>query len=361
MEPTSKNQRKKSQNMSQETVSVKKKSKWQKRLFTVLAIIGVAALAWMVFILFGNKYKTNALQMKENATIAYRLSSFMLNDYLDNWISVETEKVGKNAEGMIVSTDKPSDVLKWRQEFFKNNGGTTLLENLLNQLQQNYDKMGLTPAKYRDTQGSFDNLLTHVKAFAALTTAPGDSLLQFASTMNDLQQEIKDDLEASDFNFFISYDDLKAKVDELAVSFNDKSMTDALTKDVEEKSNSAIHAMKYKKMGFVELPKGKGVLFHEIKAGKGRKPKDDTNLQIHYEGKLMDGTIFDSSYQRGQPAVMRPSQTVPGFWHALTSMKEGAKWEIFIPYSQAYGNRAAGAIKPFSDLFFTIEIIGWDE
>ena len=114
-------------------------------------------------------------------------------------------------------------------------------------------------------------------------------------------------------------------------------------------------------MGFKELPKGKGVLYRAVTEGKGPKPKDDTKVKLHYEGKLMDGTVFDSSYKRGEPVTMRPSQTVPGFWHSLINMPVGSKWEIYIPFSQAYGDRAAGAVKPYSDLFFTIEVLGIEE
>lgn len=337
-----------------------KKRFFKKPLATASVIIGGGVLVWLGFLLFGNNYRSNALQMKENATVAYRLSSIMLNDYLDNWIQVETEKVGKNADGLMVSTDNPSSVLKWRREFFEKNGFVGLLDDLLKQIDGNYGKMNLTPAKYRDTQEAFDRLIKHVNALAKLTVTPGDSLVKMASDMNELVKKVKDDLEASDFNFLVSYDDLKAKVDGLAATVNDTKLADALMKDVVDKSSTAINAMKYKKMGFTELPKGNGVLYRAVAEGKGRKPKDDTKVKLHYEGKLMDGTVFDSSYQRGQPAVMRPSQTVPGFWHSLLNMKEGAKWEIFIPNSQAYGARAAGAVKPYSDLFFTIEILGFE-
>ena len=337
-----------------------KKRFMKKPLATTLIVVGGIALVWMGFVLFCNNYRSNALQMKENATVAYRLSSIILNDYLDNWIQVETEKVGKNADGLMVSTDSPSSVLKWRREFFEKNGFVGILDDLLEQIDGNYGKMNLTPAKYRDTHEAFDRLVKHVNALAKLTVTPGDSLVKMASDMNDLVKKVKDDLEASDFNFLVSYDDLKAKVDGLAATVDDTKLAEALMKDVVDKSSTAINAMKYKKMGFTDLPKGNGVLYRVVTAGKGRKPKDDTKVRLHYEGKLMDGTVFDSSYQRGQPAVMRPSQTVPGFWHSLLNMKEGAKWEIFIPNSQAYGARAAGAVKPYSDLFFTIEILGFE-
>ena len=168
-------------------------------------------------------------------------------------------------------------------------------------------------------------------------------------------------IEATDFNFYISYDDVKEKVDEVAATLTDKDIVEALGKDLDSRANSIINVLKYKKLGFKELPKGKGVLYHEVARGKGPKPKDDTMVKLNYEGKLMDGTVFDSSYSRGEPVVMRPSQTVPGFWHSLTSMPIGSKWEIYIPYDQAYGNRAAGAVKPYSDLFFTIETIAIQE
>lgn len=358
-----KNQKTKKGNVQPlEAKGAQRKGKFNLRrlLLVILAVIGVGVLGWLALLLFGNNYKSNAMNMKVNATVASRLVGVMLNDYQENWVRVETDKLGRNADGVMVSTEDIKQVIDWRQEFFKKNGCAAALAKVVADIESNYSDMGLTPARYRDSKETFKSLLDQVKELAQLTKQPGDSLEEMVTKMSTLQTEISKNIEATDFDFLVSYDDVKAKVDEVVAQVADKNIADALTKEV--KSNTGIvNVLKYKKMGFEELPKGKGVLYHVVTKGKGPKPKDDTMVKLHYEGKLMDGTVFDSSYQRGEPVTMRPSQTVPGFWHSLTSMPVGSKWEIYIPYDQAYGPRAAGAVKPYSDLFFTIETISIEQ
>ena len=326
-------------------------------LLVACAILSVAALAWIGFTLFGNNYKQKASEMKINTVVAQRLAMAMLNDYQENWLRVETEKLGKNEKGEWVSTDDPKQLIAWRQQYFKNNGATGALQNLLAEIDGNLQDMRLTPAKYRDTKDNFKQAAATVKKLAQLTVNPGDSLIDMCNRISELTKELNSSLEPTDFNFWVTLDEIKARTDVVAQEIKDKDIQESLDKASNGELNNAINVLKYKKLGFKELQGGKGVLYKEIKSGKGPCPKDDTKLLVHYEGKLMDGTVFDSSYDRGQPASMRPSQTVPGFWHSLVKMKEGAKWEVYIPYSQAYGNRAAGAVKPYSDLFFTLEII----
>ena len=79
---------------------------------------------------------------------------------------------------------------------------------------------------------------------------------------------------------------------------------------------------------------------------------------VHYEGKTIDGQVFDSSYKRGEPVTMRCNQVIKGWTDALVHMPEGSKWEVYIPQELAYGERAQGqSIKPFSTLIFTIELV----
>ena len=324
----------------------------------VFAIVGIALVAWLAFMLFGNNYKSNAVKMKVNALVASRLANVILADYQDNWVRVETEQLGRNAEGVLVSTDDVSKVIKWRQDFYKQNGSVDLLQRLMDDIEDNFSSLKLTPARYRDTQENFKDLYKDIQGLVELTILPGDSIIEFANRVKELNASIQKDIDPTDFNFWVSFDDINMRVNEISGSITDKNLVEKLGKEIDSTQNNVVNALKYRKMGFKELPKGNGVLYHEIVAGKGPKPKDDTKLSLHYEGQLMDGTVFDSSYKRGEPVTMRPSQTVPGFWHSLINMKVGSKWEIYIPYSEAYGNRAAGAVKPYSDLFFTIEVLG---
>ncbi len=104
-----------------------------------------------------------------------------------------------------------------------------------------------------------------------------------------------------------------------------------------------------------------GVQYKVIKEGTGAMPKDTSMVKVHYEGKTIDGKVFDSSYQRGQPADFRANQVIKGWTEALVHMPAGSIWEVYIPQELAYGERQQGAdIKPFSMLIFKIELIEVD-
>lgn len=101
-----------------------------------------------------------------------------------------------------------------------------------------------------------------------------------------------------------------------------------------------------------------GVLYRVIKEGKGEMPKDTSLVRVHYEGKTIDGKVFDSSYKRKEPVQLRANQVIPGWTTALTHMPVGSTWEVVIPYDKAYGDRETPQIKPFSTLIFKIELVG---
>ena len=111
-----------------------------------------------------------------------------------------------------------------------------------------------------------------------------------------------------------------------------------------------------KKEGIKEL--GDGVYYEVLTEGTGAIPADTSRVEVNYEGKLLNDTIFDSSYQRGEPAKFRCNQVIPGWTKALTNMPVGSTWMVYIPQEQAYGERDAGKISPFSCLIFKIELLG---
>lgn len=111
-----------------------------------------------------------------------------------------------------------------------------------------------------------------------------------------------------------------------------------------------------KKPGVVTLPSG--LQYKVIKEGKGAIPTDTTTVKVNYEGRTIDGKVFESSYTNGQgPVTIQPKQFIPGWTEALTHMPEGSVWEVYIPQNLAYKERQAGPIKPFSTLIFKIELI----
>ncbi len=130
-------------------------------------------------------------------------------------------------------------------------------------------------------------------------------------------------------------------------------------KDNLKKGEAFLEANK-KKAGVKVLPSG--LQYKIIKEGAGPKPKKDDVVKVHYKGTLIDGKQFDSSYDRGEPAVFPVQGVIPGWTEALQLMKTGSVWELYIPSKLGYGERGAGAdIGPNSTLIFRVELIGIEE
>ena len=103
-----------------------------------------------------------------------------------------------------------------------------------------------------------------------------------------------------------------------------------------------------------------GVQYKVIKEGTGAIPSDTSKVKVHYEGRTIDGNVFDSSYKRGEPVELRCNQTNKGWTDAMVHMPAGSTWEVYIPQELAYGEREQSSIKPFSVLIFKIELISVD-
>ena len=146
---------------------------------------------------------------------------------------------------------------------------------------------------------------------------------------------------------------------------NEEAMTivqDYMQKAMEKKTAK----LKGEGQAFLEANKTKegvkttasGLQYKVITEGKGKQPTAKDNVTVHYTGKLLNGTVFDSSVQRNEPATFGVSQVIPGWTEALQLMKEGDKWILFIPSDLAYGERGAGGeIPPHSALIFEVELL----
>jgi len=126
--------------------------------------------------------------------------------------------------------------------------------------------------------------------------------------------------------------------------------------DNNKKEGEAFLAENKKKEGVITLPSG--LQYKIIKEGEGNPPKETDTVTVHYRGTLIDGTEFDSSYSRGEPATFPVKGVIPGWTEALQLMKPGSTWQLFIPSNLAYGERGAGGkIGPNSTLVFDVELL----
>ena len=137
-----------------------------------------------------------------------------------------------------------------------------------------------------------------------------------------------------------------------------KALKDTRAKRAQEnlEQSQAFLAANAEKDGVKTLPSG--LQYKEIQAGEGRIPGPDDSVVVHYRGSLIDGTVFDDSYERGKPSTLQVKKVIKGWREGLQLMKEGAKWELFIPPELGYGKRGRGKpIPPNSALIFEVELI----
>lgn len=122
-----------------------------------------------------------------------------------------------------------------------------------------------------------------------------------------------------------------------------------------KKSNEDFLTSNKSKKGVITT--ASGLQYEVITEGKGEIPADTCKVKVNYKGTLIDGTQFDSSYDRKEPATFRANQVIKGWTEALTMMPVGSKWKLYIPQELGYGGREAGKIKPFSTLVFEVELL----
>ena len=196
------------------------------------------------------------------------------------------------------------------------------------------------------------------KVSYALGLGIGQQLVQMGATelnVDDFAPSIKDVLSGNELK--VSHREAQQIVQEY---FAKKE--EALNAERAEKGKAAKEAGEQylaenaKKEGVVTLPSG--LQYQVLKEGNGKKPTAKDSVKCHYEGFLIDGTVFDSSVQRGEPAVFGLQQVIAGWTEGLQLMQEGAKYRFFIPYRLAYGEGGAGQlIPPYAALIFDVELI----
>lgn len=155
----------------------------------------------------------------------------------------------------------------------------------------------------------------------------------------------------------MSYNEAKATIQEFFTELQKKQEAAAAAMaDVNAKAGQEFLDANGKRVEVKTLPSG--LQYEILEAGEGESPKAGDTVKVHYTGKLIDGTVFDSSVDRGEPATFGVTQVIPGWVEALHLMKPGAKWRLFIPSQLAYGPQGAGGIiGPNQTLIFDVELI----
>lgn len=179
----------------------------------------------------------------------------------------------------------------------------------------------------------------------------GQNLLSMGAqgiAVDDFAQAIKDVLEGN--QTAISHQEAREIVNKYFEELESKMSAASI-----EQGKAFLEENK-KRPGVVTL--NSGLQYEVINEGNGKKPQATDRVKCHYEGTLIDGTLFDSSIQRGEPAVFGVNQVIPGWVEALQLMSEGSKWKLYIPSDLGYGARGAGEmIPPHSTLVFEVELL----
>ena len=196
------------------------------------------------------------------------------------------------------------------------------------------------------------------KVSYALGLGIGQQLAQMGAddlNVDDFAQSIKDVLAGNELK--VSHREAQQIVQEYFAKKEEKMNAERAEKGKAAKAEGEKYlAENAKKDGVITLPSG--LQYQVLKEGNGKKPTAKDSVKCHYEGFLIDGTVFDSSIQRGEPAVFGLQQVIAGWTEGLQLMQEGAKYRFFIPYRLAYGEGGAGAsIPPFAALVFDVELI----
>jgi FKBP-type peptidyl-prolyl cis-trans isomerase FklB len=196
------------------------------------------------------------------------------------------------------------------------------------------------------------------KVSYALGLGIGQQLAQMGAqdlNIDDFAQAIKDVISGSELK--IQHREAQQIVQEYFQKQEQKiSAQRAEAGKVHKEAGEKYLAENAKKDGVITLPSG--LQYQVLKEGNGKKPTAKDSVKCHYEGFLIDGTVFDSSVQRGEPAVFGLQQVIAGWTEGLQLMQEGAKYRFFIPYRLAYGEGGAGqSIPPFAALIFDVELL----
>jgi len=195
------------------------------------------------------------------------------------------------------------------------------------------------------------------KAGYAIGTQIGKQLSPTKESINQkaLVMGIQDALAAKKLQ--LSEEEIKATMQEFGQKMQAEAMKKAKASlEINKKEGETFLAANKAKEGVVTLESG--LQYKIIKAGTGKSPKLTDTVETNYEGTLINGTVFDSSYKRGQSVSFPVNKVIKGWTEALQLMKEGAQWELYIPSDLAYGEQGAGgAIEPNSTLIFKIELL----
>ena len=288
--------------------------------FTIAAVAAVCAV--MMYASCGNGAPKASLRSDVD-TVSYAIGMAQtqgLKEYLVGRLGVDTTYMDEFIKGLNEGANAGDD--KKKAAYY---AGIQIGQQISNQMVK-----GINHELFGDDSTKTISLKNFMAGFISGTTGKGGLM-----TVDSAQQVAQEMMRA-----------IKAKNLEKEFGPNKKAGEDFLKENAKKEGVKTLES---------------GVQYKVIKEGTGVMPKDTSRVKVHYEGRTLDGKVFDSSYKRGQPTDFRANQVIKGWTEALVHMPAGSIWEVYIPQELAYGERQQGAdIKPFSMLIFKIELIEVD-
>ena len=288
--------------------------------FTFAAVAAVCAV--MMYASCGNGAPKASLRSDVD-TVSYAIGMAQtqgLKDYLVGRLGVDTTYMDEFIKGLNEGANAGDD--KKKAAYY---AGIQIGQQISNQMVK-----GINHELFGEDSTKTISLKNFMAGFISGTTGKGGLM-----TVDSAQQVAQEMMRA-----------IKAKNMEKEFGPNKKAGEDFLKENAKKEDVKTLES---------------GVQYKVIKEGTGILPKDTSRVKVHYEGRTLDGKVFDSSYKRGQPTDFRANQVIKGWTDALVHMPAGSIWEVYIPQELAYGERQQGAdIKPFSMLIFKIELIEVD-
>ena len=288
--------------------------------FTIAAVAAVCAV--MMYASCGNGAPKASLRSDVD-TVSYAIGMAQtqgLKEYLVGRLGVDTTYMDEFIKGLNEGANAGDD--KKKAAYY---AGIQIGQQISNQMVK-----GINHELFGEDSTKTISLKNFMAGFISGTTGKGGLM-----TVDSAQQVAQEMMRA-----------IKAKNLEKEFGPNKKAGEDFLKKNAKKEDVKTLES---------------GVQYKVIKEGTGVIPKDTSRVKVHYEGRTLDGKVFDSSYKRGQPTDFRANQVIKGWTEALVHMPAGSIWEVYIPQELAYGERQQGAdIKPFSMLIFKIELIEVD-
>lgn len=270
--------------------------------------------------------------------------------------TISAKKKQKKAE-----TAKPALVLQSSADTLSYAAGVSLTEGLIPYITA---QMKVDTAYMADFVRGFNDIIVSngdpkLKAYAVgmqIAVQVKDQMLaRIKGDFTNTADSIADDL------FFRGFEDALVGDTTIFTVKNAQAVFKQKQEQSQKAPGEAFLAENAKKEGVVVLPSG--LQYKILKQGDGKIPQATDKVKVHYEGRLIDGTVFDSSKRHGdKPAEFGVTNVIKGWTEALLLMPVGSKWQLYIPYNLAYGERGTGRdIKPYSALVFDVELVGIDE